>query len=217
MTSVSPRMHPLFEKTKTVCFSRFVIEIPATASVVFGPAEAGPFLSHLPGEGERIAMHLAQDQAEVEKSREILSESDHVRLPLFGKVIDGIVPGQKITFDSKDGVGYYINSYVPVGKDLYVQHISSVMHEEYNAELFNDVAKHLRRRTNEEIPAEPGSCIGGGFLPMALEYERVRLGVRLKEFPDVHLSIDVHKNGGRLELDADLELTLKEGEELGKH
>ena len=74
------------------------------------------------------------------------------------------MPGQKITFNSKDQVGYYINSYVPVGKDLFIQHVGSVMHEDYNVDLFNDVAKHLRLRADDEIPAEPGTCIKGGFL-----------------------------------------------------
>ena len=216
MTSLSPRLQSLFEKTKTVCFGRFVIQIPATATVVFGPAEAGPFISYLPGEGGQISQRLARDLIEVENSRELLDKGDDVRLPLFGKVIDGIVPGQKITFDSKDGVGYYMNSYVPVGKDLFVQHISSMMHKDYKPELFNDVASHLRLRTDDEIPAEPGTCIAGGFLPMALEYERVTFGIRLKEFPDVHLSIEVHKNRDKLEESAGLERTLKEGEELAK-
>ena len=130
--------------------------------------------------------------------------------------MDWVVPGQKITFDTKTGVGYYINSYVPVGKDLFVQHISNVMHEDYNAESFNDVASHLRLRENDEIPTEPGSCITGGFLPMALEYERVRIGIRFKEFPDVHLSVDVHKNRDKLETAASLELTLQEGAALAK-
>lgn len=216
MTPLSPRLQSLFEKTKTVCFGRFVIQIPATATVVFGPAEAGAFISYLPGEGGQISQRLARDLIEVENSRELLDKGDEARLPLFGKIIDGIVPGQKITFDSKDGVGYYINSYVPIGNDLFVQHISSMMHQDYTPELFNDVASHLRLRTDDEIPAEPGTCIAGGFLPMALEYERVTFGIRLKEFPDVHLSIEVHKNRDKLEESAGLERTLKEGEELAK-
>lgn len=216
MTSLSPRLQSLFEQTKTVCFGRFVIQIPVTATVVFGPAEAGPFISYLPGEGGQIAQRLARDLGEMENSRELLDKGDDARLPLFGKVIDGIMPGQKITFDSKDGVGYYINSYVPIGKDLFVQHVGSVMHEDYNVDLFNDVAKHLRLRADDEVPAEPGTCIKGGFLPIALEYERVTFGIRLKEFPDVHLSIEVHKNRDKLDESAGLERTLKAGEELAK-
>lgn len=216
MTPLSPRLQSLFEKTKTVCFGRFVIEIPATAMIVFGPAEVGPHISYLPGEGGQIARHVARDLVEVENSRELLEKGDYARLPLFGKVIDGIVPGQKITFDSKNGIGYYINSYVPVGQDLFILFFSSVLHKNYAAKDFNVIASNLRPRADDEIPAEPGTCIAGGFLPMALEYERVRIGMRLKEFPDVHLSIDVHKNRDTLEEAASLDLTLKEGEELAR-
>lgn len=184
--------------------------------VVFGPAEAGPEISYLPGEGDQIARHLTRNLVEVEINRKYLDKDETARLPLFGKVIDGIVPGQKIVLDSKDGVGYYINSYVPVGVGLFVQHVGSVMHQDFNVALFNDVASQLRLRPDDEIPAESGTCIAGGFLPMALEYERVTLGVRLKEFPDVHLAIEVHKNQDRLDEGGRLDLMLKDGEESAK-
>jgi hypothetical protein len=213
MTALSPRLQALVEKTKTVCFGRFVIEIPETATVVFGPAEAGPSISFLPGEAGQISRYVAKDLVQVETDRKYFDKEDFASLPLFGKVIDGIVPGQKITFGSKNQVGYYINSYVPVGKDLFVQFIGSVMRENYSAELFNEVASNLRLRAGDEIPAGPGSCIEGGFLPMALEYERVTIGVRLKEFADVHLSVEVQKNQNRLDESQRLELMLKSGEE----
>jgi hypothetical protein len=216
VTPLSPRLQSMFEKTKTVCFGRFVIEIPSSATVVFGVAEVGPEISYLPGEGSQIARRLSRDLAETEISREYFTKNGMDRLPLFGTVIDGIVLGQKITFDSKDQVGYYINSYVPIGEDLFVQHISSVMHQDYDAALFNNIASKLRLRREDEVPTEPGTCIAGGFLPMALEYERVTFGVRLKEFSDVHLSIEVHKNRDRLEESASLERRLNEGEALAK-
>ena len=216
MTSMSPRVQSLFEKTKTVCFGRFVMEVPATVTLIYGPGEVGPEIFYLPGEGGQIARHVAGDLVEVEKSRRFFDDEDFARLPLFGKVIDGAVPGQKVTLDSKDQVGYYVNSYVPVGKDLFVLHSSSVMHENYDVENYNAVAKHLRLRAEDEVPNEPGTCIDGGFLPLALEYERVTLGVRLKEFPDVHLSVEVHKNQGRLDEGGRLELMLQDGEAAAK-
>ncbi len=164
--------------------------------------------------GGGIARRVAENLATIESSRRFLDEDDIARLPLFGKVIDGIVPGQKIVFDSKDGVGYYINSFVPVGADLFVQNVSSLMHQDYSAETFNAVARHLQLRKGDEIPAEPGICIEGGFLPIQLEHERVAVGVRLKEFPDVHLSVDVHKNQDRLSEFDRLELRLERGKEL---
>ncbi len=213
MTPLPPRLQSLFEKTKTFCFGRFVLEIPATAAVVFGPAEVGPLISFLPGEAELIAKHIAEDRNAIESSRRLLDEGDSARLPLFGKVLDGIMPGQKVVFDSKSGVGYYINSYVPVGKDLFILHFSNVMHGEYDIEDFNIVARNLRLRGVDEIPAEPGTCIDGGFLPLPLEYERVTIGVRLKEFPDVHLSVEVHTKQDRLSESDRLELLLERGKE----
>lgn len=216
MTVLSPRLQLLFEATKTVCFGRFVIEIPASATLVFGPSEVGPSISYLQGKGAQIAKYVENDLVEIETDREYFDEDDAARLPLFGKVFDGISPGQKTTMGSKDRVGYYINSYVPLGGDLFILHYGSVMHANYDAENFNAIASRLQLRTNEETPEESGTCIAGGFLPLAFEYERVTLGVRLKEFSDVHLSIEVHKNQDRLDEGASLELMLKQGEELAK-
>lgn len=216
MTSLPARLQPLFEDTKTVCFGRFVIEIPTKAQLAFGPAEVGPSIFHLSGESSEIARYVAKDLVAMDADRENFDEDAIIRLPFFGKVIDGIIPGQKITFGSKDRVGYYINAYVPVGKDLFVLHYGSVMHQDYDVEDFNVIAKQLRLRHDDDIPAGPGTCIDGGFLPMALEYEKVTLGIRLKEFPDVHLSIEVHKNRDRLDEDGRLELMLESGKETAK-
>ena len=216
MTSLSPRLQSLFQKTKTVCFGRFVLEIPKTATIVFGPAEVGPSISYLPGKGGEIPRFVADDLVKIESSRELFDQDDFARLPLFGKVVDGIIPGQKTTFDSRNGIGYYLNSYVPVGNDVFVLFSSNVMHKNYDVEDFNRVASKLRLREVGEIPQDAGMCIEGGFLPLALEYERVTFGVRLNEFPDVHLSIEAHKNQGRLDEAERLELMLKEGESLLK-
>jgi len=36
MTTLSPRLEQIFAKTKPVCFGRFIIDVPATAAVIFG-------------------------------------------------------------------------------------------------------------------------------------------------------------------------------------
>lgn len=216
MTALPVRLHPLFQKTKPVCFGRFVIEIPETAIIVFGPAEVGPEIFYLRGEGRQVARYVAKDLEDVETEREYFDKEDFANLPLFGKVFDGPVPGQKITLSSKDRVGYYMNSYIPIGGDLFILHVGSVMHEDYSMERLNSVVTNLRLRADDEIPTELGTCIAGGFIAQPLEYERVRFGLRLKEFPDVHFSVDVHKNQDTLDETASLELTLKEGEELAK-
>lgn len=216
MPSMSTPLKAVFEKTKTICFGRFTLEVPITAAVIFGPAEVGPEISYLPDEGGQIAQYVESDLQDIETSRKYFDKEDIARLPHFGKVIEGVLPGQKIVFDSKDRVGYYINSYVSVGKDLFVMNYGSVLHQDYDLDEFNTLAANLRLLADEEVPEEPGTCIGRGFLSMELDYERVRIGVRLQEFPDVHLSIDVHKNRERLEESGRLERMLEQGEQLAK-
>lgn len=200
MTTLSPRLQPLFEKTRPVCFGRFLMQVPATADIVYGPAEAETPIQYFEGEGDKVAEHLAARLAEVEKERQFLLKDDLLRLPLFGKVMDGARPGQKIVFGSKNQAGYAVHSFVPIGKDLYVQYVNSTPPDEDVVGVINAVATHLQTRSQDQIPAEPGSCIEGGFVSLNQEYERVTVGIRMKEFPDVHLSIDVHKNLARLRL-----------------
>jgi hypothetical protein len=104
------------------------------------------------------------------------------------------MPGQKIVFGSKNQAGYAVHSFIPVGKDLFVQSTDSILRNKDIVSVFNRVASHLESRSDDEIPAAPGTCIEGGFVRTTLEREWVRIGIRLKEFPDVHLSVEAHKN-----------------------
>jgi hypothetical protein len=194
MSELPPRLQAIFEKTRTICFGRFLIKIPATATVAYGSSDIEGPIDFYEGKANELAEHLTKRLGEVEEEREFFFRDAIKDFPLFGKVIDGAIPGQKIVFGSKDRVGYAIESYIPVGKDLFVHSLDSVLPEYDEVPMFNRVASHLRARAEDEIPAEPGVCIEGGFIPLAEEHEWVRIGIRLKEFPDVHLSISAHKN-----------------------
>ena len=188
------RLQPLFKDTKTVCFGRFLVEVPSTATVVYGPAEVAMPIEYFPGQGTNLSKHLTARLNEIENERRFLLKNDIPRLPLFGKVLDGEREGQKIAFGSKDQVGYAIYSFIPIKEHLFIQHINSIQPDEDILEIFNDVAKKLLPRLEDEIPSMPGICIDGGFVPLEQDYERTTIGIRLKEFPDVHISIDAHKN-----------------------
>lgn len=220
MTPLSPRLSPIFEKTKTVCFGRFAIDIPATATIVFGPTEAEAPLEFYPREGSNIAHRITQEVERVESDRRFLTEEDTVRLPLFGKIVDGAAPGQKLIFGSKDQVGYSMYSFFPVGEHLYVQELDGGVLDEAEVEdakkFFSAIATNLRLRTDNEIPEEPGMCVEGGFIPINMQYEKVTLGVRLKEFPDVHFSVEAHKNQEYIPEDSDLETLLDRAEKNAK-
>lgn len=215
MTPMSPKLHALFKETKTVCFGHFTVEVPKTAILVFGPTEVEAPIAYYPGEGAKVSQMVAEQLIEIEKYREFLSDEDKRQLPMFGQTIDGAAPGQKLVFGSKNQVGYSVHSFIPVGGSLFVQRLSGVFLDDDAFKTFNTVASHLRLRDESEVPSEMGTCIDGGFLPIPLQFERVTLGVRLKEFPDVHFSVDVHKNQDRLSESSDLESRLKNAEKEG--
>lgn len=215
MTTLSSRLQPIFEKTKTVCFGQFIVEVPVSSTVVYGPTSVDAPIQYFPGESSKVHERVAMQLVEVEKDREFFYEDEVAKFPLFGKVFDGAVPGQKLVFGSKSQVAYTIYSFVPVDKDLYIQQINSATSKDESIASLNKVASHLRTRALDEIPADTGTCIDGGFVSWQPEYEQVSVGIRFREFPDVHLSVQVLKNRGHLPEDSDLETRLKGAEKDG--
>ncbi|RAA04854.1 hypothetical protein DOT66_23840 [Ralstonia pseudosolanacearum] len=115
MTVLSPRLQPLFEKTKTVCFGRFLIDVPATATVVYGPVDASTRIERLPDEGGELSEYVAKRETELK------SEIRYPRtkgLNRYEKTLDGAIPGQKILVGLKDFDGdfYKVESYIRLGK-----------------------------------------------------------------------------------------------------
>ena len=213
MTSLTPRIQSLLQETRTVCFGRFLITVPSTATVVYGPAQAESEIDYYRGEANKIEKLVAARLVEIEEERGFMTERDRTRLPLFGQVRNGSRVGQKIVLGSKSRVGYTVHSYVPLGDDLFVQYISGILPDEDPFDFMNTVANELKPRSEDVIPSEPGVCIEGGLVTKDLTYEQVAIGIRLKEFPDVHLSIEVHRNVDRLAESSSLERMLKEGKE----
>ncbi|HEY0489522.1 MAG TPA: T6SS immunity protein Tli4 family protein [Telluria sp.] len=215
MNELTPRLQEIFESSKTVCFGQFILEVPATATLVYGNATVEARIRYFPGESSSIDDHIKQQLVEIEESREFLSEREVANFPLFGKVIDGAAPGQKLLFGSPERVGYSIFSFVPIGQDLYVQRVNYAESKDDTIAVLNKVVKNLRLRRPDEVPTEVGTCIDGGFVGFRPKYERISLGVRFKEFPDVHFSIEVVRNGDHIPARSDLETRLKSAEQDG--
>jgi hypothetical protein len=217
MTILSPRLQSLFRKTKTVCFSHFVVEVPATATVVYGPAAVDAPIEYYPKEADKLAEHVASALVKVEANRKYLDAGDNLKFPMYGKTIEGVVLGQKLVFGSKDQATYSIDSFIPVGEDLFVQRRNVVIDKDDGIRSLNAVASNLRGRAEAEVPAEPGTCIDGGFVAWQPEFEKVTVGIRFVEFPDVHFSIGVLKNQAYLvessSLESRLEGAVKDGGE----
>lgn len=218
MTELPARLSPLFEHTKRVCFGRFTIDVPTTATVVYGPADVDFPIVYIADEGDRIAEHVTKEVAKYEKERYMISKSDANEFALYGKVRDGAITGQKLVFGSKSFSNTTISSFIPLGQHLFIQDGSAMFNEiEKHVEVLNNSAKSLRLRAEDEIPIEPGLCIEGGFAHAQFEFEKASIGIRLKEFPDVHFSIMSLKNGDYLVESDDIEELMRRQKEITPH
>ena len=116
MTVLSPRLQPLFEKTKTVCFGRFLIDVPATATVVFGPVRASTRIERLPGAGDKLEEYVAKRETELKAQDRYDEKQDD--LNRYKETLDGAVSGQKIVvgYQNFRGSFYEVESYIRLGK-----------------------------------------------------------------------------------------------------
>jgi hypothetical protein len=140
--------------------------------------------------------------------------------------------------DSKIVVGYKdtsynnfvrLHSYIRLDKIAFVQSIPSSgmgftdtdgkRKTDKNAykkdvEELLSIARRLRLRDENEIPDEPGICIEEGFIasPLDFDSERIAIGFRFPELPDVSLAVHTISMEHPSE-DSTLEAALKAGRE----
>jgi hypothetical protein len=231
MNNPSPKIEALFQKTKTVCFGRFMIDLPESAQLVWGPMAVPYKLSVYPGEGYKL-------KAEIKTKVDKITSEKHKKEPsmLIG-VFDSVNPDSKIVVgyeDRHDTLGAQLYSYIRLDKTAFVQSRPSAplvvtdksarmgvredktRYKEYVEQLLN-VACRLRLRDENEIPDEPGVCIEEGFIasPLDFESERIAIGFRFPELPDVSLAVDAISTDRPTEDDT-LEAALKGGQEGAK-
>lgn len=192
----------VFEKTRTFCFGRFLLEIPEAAVIDYGPTWVETEITFHKDQAEKIPELLAAQIAESRNKEKHLPSYSMSDLPLIGKVYDGVLPGQKIFFGASDSVSYSVYSFMPVEEDLFLQEFGSLPGKDVISKV-NDVASNLRLRSDSTVPDDPGICIHGGFVSMSPEFERAAIGIRFEDFPDVRISIDAHKNQDNLRLLSD--------------
>lgn len=195
MTSLTPRLQAVFHKTKTVCFGRFMVDVPFLTTVAWGEADVSLRITVIPDGVDDVKVRAQKfiDELKAEKAinhggAPLLVSVDNVDQP-EGKIVTGYEGFQSID-DLK------INGYFRLNNDGFIINARPLMDEkdETIADI-NSIARRLRRRAEDEIPNEPGNCIEHAFLPDNAAQageppaELIRVGFRLNEFPDVHLSI----------------------------
>jgi hypothetical protein len=195
MTLLTPRLQSMFEKTKTVCFGRFLVDVPALATTAWGGTDIPLGVTVYPsGVDEVNALEqkfideLKSEKAIYLNKIPLLISIDSVAQP-EGKVVTGY-DGFEALKDLR------ISGFFRWQENAFIVDARPLMDrkDQVIADI-KSIAGRLRPHAEEDIPAEPGNCIDGAFLPdepaVAHEGELVRVGFRLKEFPDTHISIFV--------------------------
>ncbi len=218
----NPKIDKLFVQTKPVCFGRFLIDVPATAQVVWGTTDIGPTISSYPGEGAKIPAEIRDKTKEIESIKHLEEPST-----LIG-TFDGPNPQSKIVvgYRSRHDSGLIqLHSFIRLGKHAFVQSAPTApLHDlpgggidktSYTKWLtkMQGVARRLRVREESEIPEESGVCIDSGFVNDGDDFksELVSIGFRFPEYPDVSFSIQTQKTD-RLDETNSMEWALKSGE-----
>ena len=107
MNTPSPRIETLFAKTKPVCFGRFVIDVPETAQVVWGPSQVNDDISSYPGEGHRLRGEIHDKVTEIKAIKHLKEPST-----LLG-VFDGPIPRARSSWDTSRGMIPASSSSIP--------------------------------------------------------------------------------------------------------
>jgi hypothetical protein len=208
----------LFKDVRTMCIGRFLIDIPASATVVFGRADTPYQTYRIKGAAKNIDQVITGLHRELSQQKEKVFGDLLKDDSMLGKVIDRRNGNQKIMFDLSPAAGdeYRIKSLTKVGDDLFLQYADTFADRDYysqDLDELNAAAMRLSPRNNDSIPAESGFCIDGALVRDSEHYdvERIQVGIRLQEFPDVHFSVEMVRKSEEIESDA-LKPRLKEAE-----
>lgn len=197
MTVITPRLQPMFEKTRTVCFGRFMVDVPVSASIAWGEVDVPLGVTVYPG-GVDDVKTLAQKFIDQLKSEKAINHDD---VPLLLSVEDMVQPEGKIVTGYEDFEainGLKINGYFKLNRDGVVIDSRPLKPNKDRATAsIRSMARRLRQLAESEIPTEPGNCVESVFLPDGPDDDKehdgelVSIGFRMKEFPDAHLSIQI--------------------------
>lgn len=197
MTALTPRLKPLFEKTRTVCFGRFMVDVPASATIAWGRTITPLEVTIYP-DGVDEVKGLAQQFIDELKSEKAIYLNN---IPLLISVDDMSQPEGKIVtgYDGFQAIGMLkISGYFRMKSDGVIVDARPLEENQDRATAtIKSIARRLRHRADDEVPTEPGNCLERAFLPDSPDDEEghpgelISIGLRLHEFPDVHLSIQV--------------------------
>jgi hypothetical protein len=190
----SRRLDSLFAKSKLMCFGRYAIQVPHEAQLVIGSVGAPSDVEVIDGDFESNRHLIAADIAKIKEG-----DTASVVYSGFGPIeFSWQVRYFESDFLKKEGALYF-KTYLSKG-DLTFFYGGAIKEQNDNeaAAIARQaaLAKNLRLRSAEEVPLEPGFCIGKGFVANNSygEQEMANAGLFLPSLPDVTFSISSNKD-----------------------
>jgi hypothetical protein len=191
---LSPRLQALFEKTKTLCFGRYAIEVPQEAQLIAGNAA-------LRNDIEIVSGGLDESKRRAdEQIKKLKLEDDTAEVVYYGP--GPVAESWQVRYFQdkykKERNALFFDTYVGKGEITFILGDSISQDEVESTVIARQLtrARTLRLRAAEEVPAEPGFCIENGFLP-SNEYrdqETISAGIYLPSFPDITFSVSSNKD-----------------------
>jgi hypothetical protein len=195
-----PRLQKLFETAKPVCFGRYLIDVPQETIVSAPKQDFGAGLKVIPnGAGSLEALARA-------KQAEVLSKSNPRRpAQIKALVQDPVTRGWTLSFwqsSAAQKVGLLdVMAYLPLGPHAVTYASAAAPSEGRTEALVLDqiatLARQMRPRAPDDIPAEPGVCLDVGFIAddSGKFQEDFTASFRFPSLPGLVFSVLSNKNG----------------------
>jgi len=193
---MNEKIEAIMLNSENFCFTRFTISIPSKSEISFGRMTVNSKIKRVPNEIENFYEII---------NGEIRNNQDNLRVfskdREFDKISGKPFSSSDANFTHLIGIAgiynYSIHTFVKLGRDIYILETPGIDEDFVKNVLESDtqVAKSLVPRETYEIPKIPGICIDHAFATIEPSFENIEFGIRLKDFPDVHFSIQTIKNG----------------------
>jgi len=162
----SKKVEDMFVNTRTICFGRFLLDIPSKTTVVYGPASVESEIWFKKNGAENIEKIVLNRLAEIKEEASYIPIYEKEALPMIGKLVSGARDGQKILYGAVNSVGYVIESFTPIDTDLFIQRFGPIPPQVDYISRINEISNKISARLENEIPLESGICIEGGFVAL---------------------------------------------------
>ncbi|PYC42598.1 T6SS immunity protein Tli4 family protein [Pseudomonas protegens] len=190
-TSLSSSRSPTMDKSGwiTYCYGRFLIDLPPQAKINAGYNLWGIKIKGLEDTPTSLAAKIDQREIELKNQKhKKIQSSMFLRRVDLGEGATGLLSWSSDASTEMYRLDTYLVS-KPEGRTYYRKGEISVDRERRGIEIATSLARNLRSRAPNEIPAEPGFCIDRAYIAGdSFQSEGFGIGVTFPEHPRTFLA-----------------------------